>query len=263
MAWQEGSWLQDDSVNNGLPYACGTAVSELDFTNVTVTWIFTTPLPIHKNCTYIDTIDFSDIALIFEVGNENYGFPYPRSVQTITNKGSFYGCSNLTSVSIPPSVSFIDYYAFQGTDISAVTIAPDCFYYPQSLPTGCTISYYPATIHRIDFANGDVGSPTMYVGDDPWEVFFEADIILRIMDGAAITDRKTTRFKISGFDTSTEVEGATGTLTVDSLDQTVTMTKTVTYNVIPAPTLLLGNNVDPNDPEEPDEPEEPNDSSMR
>lgn len=59
-----------------------------------------------------------------------------------TMVGAFANCTNLQSVSIPPSVKSIGRYAFYNTSLTSVTIASDCTYYSTSFPDGCTISFY-------------------------------------------------------------------------------------------------------------------------
>ncbi len=57
---------------------------------------------------------------------------------------SFENCSALSEIKIPESVGFIDHHAFIGTNITEVTLPPNCTYYRegtsfQSFPNGCVI----------------------------------------------------------------------------------------------------------------------------
>lgn len=57
--------------------------------------------------------------------------------------GAFYGCTNLRTATISPTVKSIGDYAFANTGLTSVTIASDCTYYPTSFPPGCTVNRYP------------------------------------------------------------------------------------------------------------------------
>lgn len=56
--------------------------------------------------------------------------------------GAFCNDTSLSVVSIPRSVKKIGRFAFKNTNLTNVTIARDCEYYPTSFPDGCAINFY-------------------------------------------------------------------------------------------------------------------------
>ena len=81
--------------------------------------------------------------------------PYPKNLWRISNGqiyhelypepqllGAFANCRNLNTVVIPETVKSIGEYAFRNTQLTSVTIASDCTYYPTSFPDGCVINFY-------------------------------------------------------------------------------------------------------------------------
>lgn len=256
-SWTEGSWSQNDQYNFGMPYITDSGYCvPLDWSDVVLYWIFTTPYPIQRYNTYVDSIDFSEIGTIFQADETNFGMPHVITASSpICNIGAFYGCTNLTNVSVPITTLFVDYYSFNNTNLQSVTLAPDCFFYKHSFPDNCVINYYTAQIDHVDFINGTTDHAVMYVGSDPNTFIDDSDVILQVTDGTRIVQRPIKRYTISGFDTSQEVSDAVGTITFTSWDGTVVLTKTVLYDVIPAPTFFgSGNTGDPDNPEDPDEP---------
>lgn len=119
MSWTSTNWKLLDGSNFSLPYP--SALTQI-----------------------IDTIDNSNIKFCFyKYGVENYGLP--KSIPfNIDIPGACKGLSNLTSVTIPQSVKYIDHYAFYQTGLSSVTIANDCVYQSTSFPSGCVINRYPS-----------------------------------------------------------------------------------------------------------------------
>lgn len=57
--------------------------------------------------------------------------------------GAFANAMQLKRISIPKSVKYIGTEAFRNTQLTSVTIASDCTYFPTSFPDGCVVNYYP------------------------------------------------------------------------------------------------------------------------
>lgn len=73
----------------------------------------------------------------------NDGLPFPVFAPEPLALGAFANATNLVEVSIPRSVKKIGRESFKHTQLTSVTIASDCTYYPTSFPQGCTINFYP------------------------------------------------------------------------------------------------------------------------
>lgn len=57
--------------------------------------------------------------------------------------GAFANATQLIRASIPQSVKKIGAEAFRNTQLTSVTIASDCTYFPTSFPDGCVVNFYP------------------------------------------------------------------------------------------------------------------------
>lgn len=78
--------------------------------------------------------------------NANDGMPYVPlmiGVPVLSQSGAFKDATNLVKVRIPQSCSTIGKHAFEGTQLTKVTIASDCTYYNTSFPDGCVVNFYP------------------------------------------------------------------------------------------------------------------------
>ncbi len=73
----------------------------------------------------------------------NDGLPFPTLSPEPLALGAFANAVNLVEVSIPRSVKKIGRESFRNTQLTSVTIASDCTYYPTSFPQGCTVNFYP------------------------------------------------------------------------------------------------------------------------
>lgn len=145
MSWTEGSWSQNDSYYEGLPYITSTRYSaEPDMSNVKFIWSIISG--VYESLPYITASgvagvpDMTNVKFIWvTTQNNNFNLPY---ISYMENIGAFTNCTDLTSITIPASVKYIDYYTFWNTGLTQVTIASDCVYYPTSFPSGCTVNFY-------------------------------------------------------------------------------------------------------------------------
>lgn len=79
----------------------------------------------------------------------NSGYPFQRIDNTVP-PGACCMCENLNSVTIPESVLSIGRYAFYGTALSSVCIAPACKYYGASFPEDCEVYHYTEDSNLVD-----------------------------------------------------------------------------------------------------------------
>lgn len=75
--------------------------------------------------------------------NINNGFPYNVLTPNYISLGAFANATQLINVVIPKSCKRIGHEAFRNTQLTSVTIARDCEYYPTSFPDGCVVNFYP------------------------------------------------------------------------------------------------------------------------
>lgn len=144
-SWTSGNWSQNDSYYEGLPYITTTGYSPApDMSNVKFIWSIISG--VYESLPYITASgvasvpDMTDVKFIWaQTRNNNFDLLY---IEYMENIGAFTNCTDLTSVTIPASVKYIDYYSFWNTGLTSVTIASDCKYYPTSFPSGCTINFY-------------------------------------------------------------------------------------------------------------------------
>lgn len=263
--WTEGVWSQDDSVQYGLPIVADAgAYVPIDFSNFEPYWDYTKELPVPKGTTFPPALDFNDVNLLFQTNNHNMGLPYFVSIKSMYDFGAFSGCSNLTSVKIPVSVTNIGYYTFNNTGLTSVTIPPDCLFYANTFPQGCSVSFYTASIDHIENNGLETDRVLFILDSDPNKFFISVlgssyKFILRVADGGTVAYKPIKRFTISNVDTSALVEDQTGTITMKTADGSRTYTANFTYDVVNAPVSLgdmLGSGNE--NPEEPDEPQEEN-----
>lgn len=72
----------------------------------------------------------------------NDWYPFHELLPNVPLLGAFANAVNLKTVRIPETVKTIGRYAFRNTQLTSVTIARDCVYYPTSFPDGCIINFY-------------------------------------------------------------------------------------------------------------------------
>lgn len=147
MSWSEGNWTQNDLYYEGLPYITISGyANQPDMTNVKFIWMVPSTVQINNGLPYVavpgyaSVVDMTNVKFIWNQSQtNNFGLPY---ITYMENIGAFTNCTNLTSVVIPESVKYIDYYSFYNTSLTHVTIASDCVYYSTSFPPGCVIDFY-------------------------------------------------------------------------------------------------------------------------
>lgn len=75
--------------------------------------------------------------------NINENTPYNKLMPDRVSLGAFANATQLRQVVIPRSCKKIGHEAFRNTQLTSVTIASDCEYYPTSFPDGCVVNFYP------------------------------------------------------------------------------------------------------------------------
>lgn len=125
MAWTHDKWAQDDSINSGYPY--------LNTTTIPQVW--------SSDGQYVKW-KLQDAVID--------GYPHLKNTAVPLPMGACCMCEGLYSVTIPSSVLSIGRYAFWGTALTTVRIAPACEYFPTTFPTDCEIYHYTDGSNLVD-----------------------------------------------------------------------------------------------------------------
>lgn len=80
---------------------------------------------------------------LWRIDTDSVGFPYNELSNNSLMLGAFANATHLMRVSIPRSCKKIGREAFRNTQLTSVTIAQDCEYYPTSFPDRCVVNFYP------------------------------------------------------------------------------------------------------------------------
>ena len=147
MSWTQTHWKSVDATLSGLPYPTqltSNIVDTIDTTGIKFVWNLSGTYVCVNGLVPIDSINVSGIKFWTTLNVKNYyGCPVSSQItHHITTPAACRGLTNLTSVTIPPSVKYIDYLSFWDTGLTSVTIADDCVYQDSSFPAGCVINRY-------------------------------------------------------------------------------------------------------------------------
>lgn len=125
MAWTHDKWVQDDSINSGYPY--------LNTTTIPQVW--------SSDGQYVKW-KLQDAVID--------GYPHLKNTAVPLPMGACCMCERLYSVTIPSSVLSIGRYAFWGTALTTVRIAPACEYFSTTFPADCEIYHYTDGSNLVD-----------------------------------------------------------------------------------------------------------------
>ena len=125
MAWTHDKWAQDDSINSGYPY--------LNTTTIPQVW-----------CSDGQYVKWKLQDAVID------GYPHLKNTAVPLPMGACCMCEGLYSVTIPSSVLSIGRYAFWGTALTTVRIAPACEYFPTTFPADCEIYHYTDGSNLVD-----------------------------------------------------------------------------------------------------------------
>lgn len=78
----------------------------------------------------------------------NDGYPFRHVDEMLP--GAFQNCENLRAITIPETVLSIGRYAFWGTALTTVRIAPACEYFSTTFPADCEIYHYTDGSNLVD-----------------------------------------------------------------------------------------------------------------
>jgi len=147
MSWTQTHWKSVDVILSGLPYPTqltSDIVDTINTTGIKFVWNLRGTYVCVNGLVPIDSLNVSGIKFWTTLNVKNYyGCPVSSQITNhITTPAACRGLTNLTSVTIPPSVKYIDYLSFLDTGLTSVTIADDCVYQDSSFPTGCVVNRY-------------------------------------------------------------------------------------------------------------------------
>lgn len=123
--YPDGMWESESNVNDGYPHTRNTKFSANTLT-----------------APYPDGLWKLSLSV-------NSGYPFQRIDNTVP-PGACCMCENLNSITIPASVLSIGRYAFYGTALSSVCIAPACEYHGTSFPEDCEVYHYTEDSNLVD-----------------------------------------------------------------------------------------------------------------
>ena len=140
------SFIISESVNSGYPYCSSTPSLAPCMTEGLPVGIFQSDASNNDGYPYylnVPTLappmsDPLSVGTFTALPNE---YPVYQTLELVP-QGICYGCKNLTTISVPPTVRRIKDYAFWDTGLSKVSIPEGCVYSEHSFPTECEITFY-------------------------------------------------------------------------------------------------------------------------
>lgn len=145
MGWTSTYWKSADDIEDGYPISVNISciVDSINESGLKFCWTVLGDYLVKAGTTYIEGINNDHLKFIWNTNLNTYGLPISAQItHNILTPAACRGLTNLTSVTIPPSVKYIDYLSFLDTGLTSVTIADDCVYQDSSFPTGCVINRY-------------------------------------------------------------------------------------------------------------------------
>lgn len=145
MGWTSTYWKSVDDIEDGYPISVNInyVIDTINPNGIKYCWVVLGDYLVKAGATYIEGINTDGIKFVWHTDINTYGLPISSQItHHITTPAACRGLTNLTSVTIPPSVKYIDYLSFWDTGLTSVTIADDCVYQDSSFPTGCVVNRY-------------------------------------------------------------------------------------------------------------------------
>ena len=150
-------WTIQSGINNGYPHNSNTIYPTPGLYEPYPDGMWCVENSINNGYPHTRNMNFADPKLskpypdgLWKLSHSvNSGYPFQRIDNTVP-PGACCMCEGLYSVTIPSSVLSIGRYAFWGTALTTVRIAPACEYFPTTFPTDCEIYHYTDGSNLVD-----------------------------------------------------------------------------------------------------------------